>query len=115
MGDALLGLLQHVRWLRVFLRVRARSGLSTGLGVWLGLDGAAGHMPLPPWGTTRSRGRRRWAQMGVVQQLRVGLRLMMTACLGGSRTWVVSDPVWYVFFLLAFLLCGELMLCGMFV
>lgn len=84
MGDALLGLSRHSHWLRLFLGVRG-----AGMG--------AGRIPLPPWGRyALTASDKTWSQLGVLQQARVGLRLVMTAFLGGSRTWVDSDPVWCV-------------------
>ena len=84
MGDALLGLSRHSRWLKLFLGVR-EAGMGTG------------RMPLPPWGRyALTASDKTWSQLGVLQQARVGLRLVMTAFLGGSRTWVDSDPVWCV-------------------
>lgn len=86
MGGVLLELSRHSRWLRVFL----------------GVHNAAeeGRMPLPPWGRfALTASDKTWAQLGVMQQARVVMRLLMTAFLGGSRTWVDSDPVWYVVFI----------------
>ncbi|KAF8174904.1 hypothetical protein BJ912DRAFT_989529 [Pholiota molesta] len=82
MGGVLLELSRHSRWLRVFL----------------GVHGAAeqGRMPLPPWGRfALTASEQSWAQLGVVQQARVVMRLLMTAFLGGTRTWIDSDPVWW--------------------
>ncbi|KAF9481588.1 hypothetical protein BDN70DRAFT_854759 [Pholiota conissans] len=78
-GGVLLELARHSRWLRVFLGVREG---------W--------HMPLPPWGRfALTASDKTWAQMGTMQQARVAARILMTAFLGGSRTWIDSDPVWW--------------------
>ncbi|KDR78314.1 hypothetical protein GALMADRAFT_245429 [Galerina marginata CBS 339.88] len=51
---------------------------------------------LPPWSRfTMTTTDKPWSQLSLYQQAKVGFRLFMTAFLGGSRTWVDSDPVWW--------------------
>ncbi|KAF8968808.1 hypothetical protein BDZ97DRAFT_1902822 [Flammula alnicola] len=81
MGTALFELSKHSSVLRSFLGIRER---------------VSGSYPLPPWGRyTLTSSDKAWNQLSPFQQVKVGVRLILTAFWGGTRTWVDSDPVWW--------------------
>ncbi|CAA7262178.1 unnamed protein product [Cyclocybe aegerita] len=86
MGTLLFRLSRRSSLLRAFLGLRGRK--------------ATGLLPLPPWGRLALFPEEKelnmpWKQLSVFQQTRVGLKILVSAFLGGSRTWVDSDPVWW--------------------
>ncbi|PPQ79300.1 hypothetical protein CVT25_002577 [Psilocybe cyanescens] len=101
MGHLLFALSKHSRVLRVVLGIRQQQQQQQSAG--LGIFG------LPPWGRLSSLIRgggdkggdgyggmdKPWAQMNLLQQARVSVRLFMSVFLGASKSWVDNDPVWW--------------------
>ena len=90
MGSLLFRFSKHSRMLSTFLGIRPPRRVS-------------GSLPLPPWGrlaALTSSGETRWKELSPLMQAKVGFKLFLSAFLGGSKTWVDSDPVWYVIVLL---------------
>jgi hypothetical protein len=88
MGSLLFRFSKHSRMLSTFLGIRPATRVS-------------GSLPLPPWGrlaALTSSGETRWKELSPLMQAKVGFKLVMSAFLGGSKTWLDSDPVWYVYF-----------------
>lgn len=84
MGSLLFRFSKHSSMLSTFLGIRQASRVS-------------GSVPLPPWGrlAALTSGETRWKELSPLMQAKVGFKLVMSAFLGGSKTWLDSDPVWW--------------------
>ena len=110
MGTILFRLSRHSSILRAFLGIKEpqQSWVSTLLGRGPGGgansisgDAFANRYPQPAWGRLvaspySADNAKAWNELSRFQQTKVGLRLMINAIVGGSRTWADADPVWYV-------------------
>lgn len=84
MGSLLLSISKHSSVLRAVLGIRQR--VSGG--------GNSILYPYPPWARLPFALDTKWSDLSLLQQSKFGVRLIMNAFLGGTKTWEELDPVW---------------------